>query len=172
MENPIIVKRIIRDDFDNEFLIAYARVVVAFGRLEYTVKLAIKNLAVSLKISADFTNGISEAERQYQFSAMCDYVAKLHLEKYGEGEEGKELKKWVEQAKKFADVRNKILHGSLTIEDDGTPIVMHTKRDKKSKTVVFTYATLTTEALQHMQTKIENLWRGLHTVRAEWTKPL
>ncbi len=169
MENPIIVKHLMRDDFDDEFLIAYARTVIVFGRLEYTVKLAIKNLAVSMKISADFTNGIAEAEKQYNFSAMCDYMVKLHMEKYGESDEGNELKKWVEQAKKFADVRNRILHGSLTIEDDGTPIVMHTKLDRKSKAVEFTEATITKEALQHMHMKTEGLWKGLNVVRQGWT---
>lgn len=170
MKSPIIVQRIMRDDFDNEFLIAYARVVIAFGRLENFVKLAIKNLAVSMKISADFTGGIAEAEKQYNFSAMCDYMAKLHLDKYGESDEGKKLNEWVDQAKKYADVRNKILHGSLTIEDDGTPFVMHTKLDRKNKAVVFTDATFTTDALQHMHQKIDDLWRGLNVVRQGWTK--
>jgi hypothetical protein len=170
MKNTIIIQRIMRDDFDNEFLIAYARVVIAFGRLENLVKLAIKNLAVSMKISADFTGGIAEAERQNNFSAMCDYMVKLHGDKHGENNEGDELKRWVEEAKKFAEVRNKILHGSLTIEDDGTPIVLHTKLDRKNKAVEFTEATITKDALKHMHKKLEKLWKGLNVVRQGWTK--
>jgi hypothetical protein len=54
-------------DLDNEFLTA----MPAFGRLEATVKLAIRTLAVSMRISCDFTAGIARAEKQCKFGKMC-----------------------------------------------------------------------------------------------------
>jgi hypothetical protein len=169
MKNPILIARKIRDNFDNDFLYTYARMVIAFGRLEGEVKRAIKNLAVSMNLSADFTSGMIEAEKQYVLSAMCDHMLKLHRQKFGHCDEGTQLAEWVRQAKDFAEVRNRIVHGTLTTENDGKPLVMHTRIDRKTRTIEFNELSLSTAGLQAMHEKVSGLWQGLNAIRQAWT---
>ena len=47
----------IRNDFSPQFYEEFARLVVAFGRIEYLIKLCIKDL-----LAEGFTKGMTEAE--------------------------------------------------------------------------------------------------------------
>jgi hypothetical protein len=153
-------------DLPEDYLLAYARMVIWFGRLEGSIKLAIKNLAVSLKISTSFMEGLREAEMRRNFGTMCDYVLELHRRKYGDSQPGRELADFIEHLKKLADHRNHFVHGQWTI-DQGKVIVLHSKWTKKvglrSTRHVVPIETLTT-----LSEMIMNAWLTVQRVREEW----
>ena len=166
MSNLTMSQHEIRDSFTQDFLGAYARTLIAFARLEFIVKLAIKDLTISMKLSPDFAAGIAAAESRRLFGSMCDYMLELHQKKYGASDEGKELGRWVERGKKLAEVRGKILHGFLTVDDDGRPVVRHTRL--RGKNVYFTELSLSGVALERTHTEIDKLWVGLDARRRMW----
>jgi hypothetical protein len=172
MTHPIVIVREIRDDFDNDFLIAYAWMVITFGRLEGEVKRAIKNLAVSTNRKTNFAAGIAEAEAKHMVTAMCTHMLKLHGKKYGECEEGKLVGEWVRQATLYINERNRIVHGTLTTEDDGTPVVLHTRLDRKANAVTFNELTIRTEALKKLHDNVAELVQWLHVARQRWANPI
>jgi hypothetical protein len=171
MTHPIVIVREIRDDFDDDFLIAYAWMIITFGRLEGEVKRAIKNLTISMGQKSNFAAGIAEAEGKHIVTAMCTHMLELHRSKYGECDEGKVIAEWVRRATLYINERNRIVHGTLTTEDDGTPMVLHTRLDRKSKAVTFNELTIRTETLKKMHENVAGLVQWLHAARQPWAKP-
>jgi hypothetical protein len=162
----VIASVTVRDSFTPEFLDAYARMVIAFGRLEHIVKLTIKTFRVSMKLSPDFMHGIAEAERHKNFAAQCENMAKLHRQRFGECDDGFELRRWIEIATKLAIARGKVVHGLLTIDDDGKPLVRHTRL--RGESLHFTEMNVSTDGLAALREKVEGLTHWLDGKRREW----
>lgn len=162
----IVRSIIVRDNFSEEFLAAFARMVIAFGRLEHTIKITIKTLRVALKLSPDFMHGIAEAERKKLFTLMLDDIAYLHRQKFGECDEGRELEQWIHIAKKLAIARGKVVHGLLTIDDNAKPVVRHMRL--RGKTLDFTEMSVSVAGLTALEKRIEALTRSLHQKQREW----
>lgn len=55
----------VNDNFPEGFYEEFARLVIAFGRLEYMIKLCLKNL-----LGQGFTKGMIEAESKPQFQEL------------------------------------------------------------------------------------------------------
>jgi hypothetical protein len=155
-------------ELPQDYLLAIANMVVSFGRLEGAVKLAIKNLAVSLKISANFMEGLREAEMRRQFGCMCDHMLKLYRQKYGECKEGTELAEFVEYLKGLAEHRNHFVHGQWTI-NRGKVIVLHSKWTKKAG-LRSTGDMVPIEALHNLNDMVVKSWLALQTARKEWAE--
>src|SRR5260370_18246446 len=162
----VVASVTVRDSFTPEFLIAYARMVIAFGRLEHIVKVAIKTLRVSMKLSPDFAHGIAEAERNRNFTGQCENMAKLHRDRFGECDGELELTRWIEIATKLAAVRGKLVHGLLTIDEDGKPLVRHTRL--RGDRLHFTEGNVAIDGLAVLQEKGEGLTHGVDRKRREW----
>ena len=60
----------IRDNFPSGFYEALGRFAVAFGRVEYEIKLAVKSF-VRAGTTKTFSEGMSEAESSGQFRKLC-----------------------------------------------------------------------------------------------------
>ncbi len=155
-------------DLPEEYLLAYARMVIWFGRLEGAVKLAIKNLAVSLDINKSFMDGLEEAEKKQRYYSMCDYIFVLHRRKYGECPETDGLVSLIKHLKKLADHRNHFVHSQWTV-DDGKVIVLHSKWTKKAG-LRSTRHVVPVESLYALRENIENAWREVHAARYGWAK--
>lgn len=153
-------------DLPKEYLLAIAKIVVSFGRLEGAIKLAIKNLAISLKISTNFMEGLREAEMKRQFASMADHMLDLHRRKYGTNDEGKQLAEFVEYLKGLAEHRNHFVHGQWTI-NRGKVVVLHSKWTKKAG-LKSTGDVVPIESLHNLHDMVVKSWLTLQTARKEW----
>src|SRR5438445_73395 len=69
----------VKDDFPAGFYESLGRLVVAFGRVEYEIKLAVKTLS-----GKGFSAGIAEAESCRQFRNLCEKAKTLAAKKLTE----------------------------------------------------------------------------------------
>ena len=90
----------IRDDFPDTFYPALARLVVAFGRVEYIVKLTIKSL-----LDQGFTPGMTKAESLRAFRDQCKQ-AKRYADEKLPSEQAETYGKLLDCALALAEQRN------------------------------------------------------------------
>ncbi|MFL9932707.1 hypothetical protein P0D88_26520 [Paraburkholderia sp. RL18-103-BIB-C] len=154
----------LKDDFPPGFYDELARVVVAFGRLEYLIKLCVKAL-----IDEGFTKGMAEAESNSQFSKLCE-VAKKRADDKLNPTEAKKFFGLIQQAKDLAEFRNSAVHASWTSDENGLPLRISPSWAKVKGAVNWTRSRVVgVRELQDAREKIECLRRALDAERKAWS---
>lgn len=154
----------IKNNFPIGFYEEFASFIIAFGRLDYLIKLCLKDL-----IANGFTKGMVDAESTKQFSALCDKVKKLACK----NQELSQIKidilfKLIDQAKKIADFRNNIVHGLWTTDSNGQPFLIRPKWNNNLKSVDWYSGVVLLIDIENNRKKIEDLYQELDTVRRKW----
>ena len=98
----------VRDDFEPLFFDEVGRLVVAAGRVEYVLKLCLKQL-----LGKGFTTGMLEAEKVRHLSSLCDEVSGLARSKLSTKQQ-KEFCALIETIKALAKQRNDVVHALWT----------------------------------------------------------
>jgi hypothetical protein len=143
--------------------LAFARLILEFGRLEYLIKLCIKDMH-----GRGFTEGMIEAESQRQFKSLCEYAKRLAHEKLTSAE-AVAFVEILEAAIELAEYRNDTVHAYWTIEDDA-PLRVRQRLNRKTAAVDWSRArTVSVGELTSSADQIRNLWVRLNLARKEWS---
>lgn len=150
----------VRDNFPPGFYEEFARLVVAFGRLEYLIKLCVKDL-----VDNGFTKGMVEAESHRQFSELCEKAKELANGKLNQIQ----FSSLLDQAIALAEFRNDTVHASWTTDPKGAPLRIRPKWDKSAKSVDWRRSTdVPPLELQKKREQIEDLYQALEAERKTW----
>jgi hypothetical protein len=149
----------VRDDFPVGFCEQLGSLFIEFGRLEYLLKLCIKDLTDS-----GFTSGMVEAEHN-QFSTLCKEAKKWAQSKLEANKAGA-ASKLFDEAETLGNERNDCVHAFWTTNKDGVPLRI---RPKKSDPIDWSRTrTVTLDELRHTYEKIKQLCRALDKERLTW----
>ena len=118
----------VKDDFPPGFYEEFARLVVAFGRLEYLIKLCIKDLS-----NKGFTEGMVEAESIRQFRDLCEKAEALAKGKLNQSQ----VATLLNQAIELAEFRHDTVHASWTTNPQGAPLRIRPKCKTPGSGLVF-----------------------------------
>ena len=153
-----------RDNFPMEFYEELARLTVAFGRVEYMIKLCIKSLR-----GKGFTAGMAHAESKRQFKTLCD-EAKNQANAELSAAQARAFCDLINRAKDLGDYRNDSIHALWTTdESSGEPLRVRPKWDKKSKSVDWSLSgPVAVTDLQDKRKEMEKLFSDLVTERRAW----
>jgi hypothetical protein len=119
----------IRSDFHPLFYDELGRLVVAVGRIEYALKLCIKDLK-----GEGFTAGMLFAESTRNFSDLCSKVIELSEAKYKEPDRTF-FRGVVEAIRELGGERNDMIHALWTVTKDRVALRVRPERIKKTKSV-------------------------------------
>ena len=149
--------------FPRGFYSAYAKLVIEFGRLEYLIKLCIKDMH-----GQGFTHGMIEAESKRQFSALGRYAKKLAADTLTPYETDA-FEQFIEEAALLADYRNDSVHAYWTVEK-GEPLRVRPKWDKKSRSVNWDRGgPVSVSDLRQKYQETRNLRERLDAARKKWS---
>ncbi len=149
--------------FPRGFYSAYAKLVIEFGRLEYLIKLCIKDMH-----GQGFTQGMIEAESKRQFSALCRYAMELAADTLT-SHETDAFEQIIEKAALLADYRNDSIHAYWTVEK-GEPLRVRPKWDKKSRSINWDRdGPVSVLELRQKYQQTRNLWERLDAERKKWS---
>ena len=153
----------VRDDFPPRFYEELARLVVAFGRLEYLIKLCVKDLRAE-----GFTKGMAEAESRHQFSCLCK-VSKQQAGQKLTQTQANAFSGLIDQAEALADFRHDIIHALWTTDSDGRPLRIRPKWNNSTRSVDWSrsHGVLVSE-LQSKREQLEHLYQALEAERKTW----
>jgi hypothetical protein len=160
----------IKNDFPHDFYDEFARFVIAFGRLEYLIKLCIKDL-----LGQGFVQGMAMAEGTVQFRNLCKKaIEKLNesRERLGLGQDQVDaFSKLIEDAVDVADYRNDTIHAAWTTDSNGQPMRIRPKKgtDGKNPSVERSRVVLVTE-IREQRNRSERLYEDLDKARGTWPK--
>ena len=154
----------VRDDFPDDFYEEFARLAVAFGRIEYMIKLSIKSLG-----GKGFTAGMAHAESKRQFSVLCE-EAKKEANARLYPSQATSFYAIIDQAKDLGDYRNDTIHALWTTDDKtGQPLRIRPKWDKASKSVDWSRGgPVTVGELRATREEMERVFQALDTERQAW----
>jgi hypothetical protein len=153
----------IRDDFPCRFYEEVGRLAVAFGRLEYLIKLCLKNL-----VDEGFTRGMAEAESQRQFSTLCKQAKQRAYERLNQ-EQARAFSALLDQATNLANTRNDVIHALWTTDPAGEPLRIRPRWDKARSSVDWSSShVVPMNLIQDTRSQIDNLYRELETLRKRW----
>lgn len=157
----------VRDDFPDRFHEEFARLVIAFGRIEYVIKLCIKSLG-----GKGFTKGMADAESKSQFSKLCK-EAKKEAKARLTAAQAKSVCTLIDDAKILGNYRNDTIHAFWTAHvETGQPLRYRPKWDKASKSVDWSRShPVTVRELGEKRQKMERLFQRLDTERRAWLSP-
>ena len=154
----------IRDDFPDTFFPALARLVVAFGRVEYLIKLTIKSL-----LGQGFTPGMTEAERERAFSDLCIRAKECADEKLP-SEQAETYGKLLDCARALAEQRNEHVHAYWTAVG-GQAMRYRPYWDKSEKALGWSNGVVTPEELDRTAAEMQRLVDEIHRVGETWDIP-
>lgn len=154
----------VKDNFPSGFYEEFARLAVAFGRIEYMIKLCIKSLG-----GKGFTAGMAHAESKRQFSVLCA-EAKNGAGGHLSSAEATSFCVLIDQVKDLADYRNDTIHALWTTDDkSGQPLCIRPKWDKASRSVDWSGGGIVTvRELRAMRQEMERLFQHLDAERKAW----
>lgn len=153
----------VKDNFLPGFYEEFARLVVAFGRLEYLIKLCVKDL-----FDKGFTEGMVEAESKRQFSDLCKKAKMLANDKLSQIQVAN-FSKLLDQAIALAEFRNDTVHALWTADQKGTSLRIRPKWDKSAKSVDWGLSTdVPLCEFQEKRKQIEDLYQALEAERKTW----
>ena len=151
----------VKDDFPDGFYEAFARVIIEFGRLEYLLKLCIKDIHAK-----GFDQGMLEAESKRQFEVLCRH-ANANGRKYLTSDEADAFDLFIEEARKLADYRNDTVHAFWTVEN-GSPVRI--RPIKKDGAVDWSLGgAVSVEELDNTAREIQKLCSKLDESRLAWS---
>jgi hypothetical protein len=154
----------VKDDFPDGFYDEIAHLVVAFGRVEYFIKLCIKSL-----LGQGFNRGMVEAESRRQFSTLCKKARQEAEKKLGQNQ-SQLFCGLIDQAEALADYRNDTIHAYWTTDSKTQPLRIRLKSDKSTKSVNWDRSRVVlVSELQQERLKIEQLFDNLQAERDTWS---
>ncbi|MBM3570356.1 MAG: hypothetical protein FJX46_16555 [Alphaproteobacteria bacterium] len=155
----------IRDDFEPQFFCEMGRLVVAAGRLEFVLKLCLKQL-----LNEGFTDGMLEAEQNRQLSSLCDEVSK-EAKRELSPELFDNLSGVIAQIRRLAEQRNDMVHAMWTNTDSREPFRVRPELSgkKDSKFVDWSKTELVPlNDLRQIRLQLEEMWAALQCQRKMW----
>ncbi len=159
--NPIAVS----DGFEGPFVAELGRLVVAAGRVEYVLKLCLKNL-----LDTGFVVGMREAERHWQPVALCEEIRRLACRKLDDQQQ-KSLSPLLVRATELAEQRNDMVHAFWTATPTGTPLRVRLQRHGKgdAMTVGFEKShAVIVDDLRALRGQLEEVFAALNRQRRTW----
>ena len=152
------------DSFLDGFDKAFARLILEFGRLEYLVKLCIKDLH-----GRGFTAGMLKAEQSpRQFRALCNDAKREGSNKLT-ADEASAFEEMIDSALELADYRNDTVHAYWTMEDNA-PMRIRPLFNRKTKDVDWSRArSVSVEELSSKCGAIRRLREHLNRSRLVWS---
>lgn len=153
----------VSDDFPPLFYDEFGRLVVAFGRLEYLIKLCVKDL-----LAEGFTKGMVKVESQRQFSNICD-CAKLRAGEKLTQAQAIAFSRLIDQAKAISEFRNDTVHAFWTT-DSGQPLRLRPSWVSATKSVDWRRSKpIPLSEFQRVRKQIESLYQALAAERKTWS---
>ena len=151
----------VNNDFPERFYEEFARLVIAFGRLEYFIKLCIKSLH-----GQGFELGMLEAESKRQYLELCKQAKQLGQQKLPQSAAFCGL---IDQAEDVADSRHDNIHALWTTDARGQAFRVRPKLNKGKTSVDWdrTKRVLVSE-LRSKRKEVEELYEALHVERKTW----
>lgn len=154
----------VKDDFPPRFYDEFARLVIAFGRIEYLIKLCVKDL-----LAEGFTKGMTEAENQRPFCDLCTEAKKQAGKKLSDMQ-ASAFSGLIERAEALAEFRNDAVHALWTTDPNGQPLRIRPKWDKATKSVAWSRSTVVLlNEIQSSREQIERLYQALEAERETWS---
>jgi hypothetical protein len=153
----------VRDDFPPGFYEALGSFAVAFGRVEYEIKLAVKSLSGS-----GFHAGMVQAESSRHFHALCTMARKLATKRLSEPQL-LEFTSLIDKAVELASERNDNLHAFWTAESE-----IAAKRIRpywirsESRVDWGRNRSVKVEELKSDADTLTKLYRAIHAARNKW----
>ena len=155
---PVTVK----DDFPPGFHEALGRLAVAFARVEYLTKLAVKSLS-----GKGFTAGMEHAESQRQFGNLCREAKKLATYRLPEPQAAT-FCGLIDEALKLAIERNDNLHALWTTDDAGRPERYRPFFNRETKALDWRSRPVTIEELHRHEGAMNWLFNTLVQTTKAW----
>lgn len=157
----------ISDDFPPDFYEEVGRLVIAFGRLEYLIKLCFKDLHGN-----GFTIGMAEAEYDAQsFADICGETGKLT--KLAKSElsttEADAFCELIKKASPLGTFRNDAVHAWWYADVKGLPSRIRPKRDSHELADWSRGRVVQVSEIRSAREEIERFYRDLDTQRGTWT---
>ena len=155
----------VKDDFPSGFYEEFARLVVAFGRLDYLIKLCVKDLG-----AGGFTRGMVEAESQSQFCDLCKKAKERARQNQKLSQtQVNAFSGLIDQAEDLAEFRNDTVHALWTTDPNGQPLRIRPKRDKSTNSLDWSRSTVVPLCeFQKKWKQIEDLYLALEAERKTW----
>jgi len=157
----------VRDDFESHFFDEVGRLVVAAGRVEYVLKLCLKQL-----LGKGFTAGMLEAEKVRHLSRLCDEVEKYAKQTLN-NQQRANFCPLIDRIKALAEQRNDTVHALWTTTDSREPLrVRPQKKGKKnSKSVDWSKTKIVSlYELREVRRQLEDAYASLQCQRKTWVK--
>lgn len=115
------------------------RIVVEFGRLEFLVKAAIEKLSRELRVRGDevpgeevsFTEGMTEAEKQYTFSKSCRHLEEIFKKWESDPRRAAAFSSFVAHLQEVGKERNAMIHGCWSVSENATFVRLYSRYDSK-----------------------------------------
>jgi hypothetical protein len=159
----LVQQILVKDDFEPSFYDEIGRLVVAFGRLEYLVKLCVKTLS-----KQGFTKGMVHAESKRQFTTLCEEAKTLADSKLS-GTDAKRFSAIIDRILQLADERNDVVHALWTAASSGVPLRIRPKWDKQTKGVKWDKSQLVPLLeLRNCRQRMEEIFYELDQWRRTW----
>jgi hypothetical protein len=156
----MVQKAEIRSDFHPLFYDELGRLTVAVGRIEYALKLCIKDLK-----GEGFTAGMLFAEGIRNFSDLCSKVIELLEAKYKEPDRTF-FRGVVEAIRELGDQRNDMIHAMWTATKDRVALRVRPERIRKTNSVNWRKTQLVEmAALTKLRRRLESSYAVLEDCR-------
>jgi hypothetical protein len=159
----MVQTREIRSDFYPLFYDELGRLAVAVGRIEYTLKLCIKDLK-----GEGFTPGMLFAESIRRFSGLCDTVIELSNEMYSEAATS-HFRAVVEGIRELGGERNDMIHAMWTATEDRVALRVRPELTKGAKSVDWNKTKpVEMKELIELRRRLESAYAALEEERQSW----
>lgn len=152
----------VHDDFSADHLAALGHFILAFGRVEYMVKLTVKSLS-----GQGFTKGMASAESKGQFGKLCVYGKKLAITKLS-SEQCDAYRALLKEAEALAIERNDNVHCLWTTEHDA-PIRYRPFYNRTKKDLEWRSRRVSADALDQLRANLDKLFHDLDKERKSWS---
>jgi hypothetical protein len=154
---------VLADDFHPLFYDELGRLTVATGRIEYMLKLCIKDLK-----GGGFTVGMSLAEKIRNFSDLCSCAITLSSDALDEPHRST-FQDLVKKIGALGDDRNDMIHAMWTATDDRVALRIRPERKKKSNAINWKKTRrIEIDELSTLRRKVEAAFRELLSNREGW----
>ncbi len=152
----------VRDNFPPEFYDELAQLVVAFGRVEYVIKLCVKSIS-----GQGFTKGMAHAESRGQFRRLCNRAKELATQKLPPSQATR-FNALIDKALKLAQERNDNTHALWTTDQYQNPVRYRPFWNRKTKDLEWRSGQVTAHELRAIHEEMHRLFHALDTERKSW----
>jgi hypothetical protein len=156
---------LVRDDFEPRFFEEVGRLVVAAGRVEYVLKLCLKQL-----LGGGFTAGILQAEKVRHLSSLCEKVEQ-HAKQKLDCQQQANFCPLINKLKAIVVQRNDTVHALWTTTDSGELLRVRPelKGKKGSQSVDWPKKKIVSlDELREVRRELEGAYASLQCHRNTW----